>query len=214
MNVKDRQCLLTFLKKADGTSYYTGEVDGIYGRLSRKAIQDFQKDFGGLAVTGEADAVTDQAMIHAVAFGIPERDPESESGATDNNVGDNHSPTGTFWDEIEFFDHSEFKCTCGGRGCNGFPVEPVERLVRNLETTRKHFGKVVPVSSGVRCQLRNSELPGSAANSLHMRGKAADFAVTGIHSSVTLAYIKTLPNVDEAYAIDNSFVHMGVLEYE
>ena len=52
MNVKDRQCLLTFLKKADGTSYYTGDVDGIYGRLSRKAIQDFQKDFGGLTVTG------------------------------------------------------------------------------------------------------------------------------------------------------------------
>lgn len=51
MNVKDRQCLLTFLKKADGTSYYTGEVDGIYGRLSRKAIQDFQNDFGGLILS-------------------------------------------------------------------------------------------------------------------------------------------------------------------
>ena len=65
----------------------------------------------------------------------------------------------------------------------------------------------------MRCQLRNSELPGSAANSLHMRGKAADFAVLGVHSSVVLAYIKTLPNVDEAYAIDDSFVHMGVLKY-
>ena len=80
MTIKQRQCLLTFL------GYDTGGVDGIYGRLSRKAIQDFQKDFCGLTVTGEADAVTDQAMIHAVAFGIPERDPEAESDATDNNV--------------------------------------------------------------------------------------------------------------------------------
>ena len=43
---------VNFLKKADGTSYYTGEVDGIYGRLSRKAIQDFQKDFCGLSDRG------------------------------------------------------------------------------------------------------------------------------------------------------------------
>lgn len=214
MNVKDRQCLLTYLKKADGTSYYTGEVDGIYGPLSKKAIQDFQEDFCGLTVTGEADAATDQAMIHAVAFGIPERDPD----VTDNNVG-NKSDKGTnaptsFWDSIVGFDREEFRCTCGGRGCTGFPVEPHEQLVRNLADTRKHFGRIVPISSGVRCALRNSELPGSASNSLHMRGKAADFAVTGLHSSVTLAYIKTLPHVDEAYAIDDSFVHMGVLEYD
>ena len=117
MTVKDRQCLLTFLKKADGTSYYTGDVDGIYGRLSRKAIQDFQKDFCGLTVTGEADAATDQAMIHAVAFGIPERDPD----VTDNNVGnksdkDTNVPT-SFWDSIVGFNREEFRCTCGGRGC-------------------------------------------------------------------------------------------------
>lgn len=211
MTVKDRQCLLTFLKKADGTSYYTGEVDGIYGRLSRKAIQDFQKDFCGLTVTGEADAVTDQAMIHAVAFGIPERDPDTDPDVTDNNVG---NKTGTFWDEIVGFDREEFRCTCGGRGCTGFPVEPHEQLVRNMADTRKHFGKYVDISSGVRCDLRNSELPGSAANSLHKKGKASDFRVRGQHSSVTLAYIRTLPHVDEAYAIDDSYVHMGVLEYD
>lgn len=177
MTVKDRQCLLTFLKKADGTSYYTGEVDGIYGRLSRKAIQDFQKDFCGLTVTGEADAVTDQAMIHAVAFGIPEQDPEAESDAADNNVGGKEETTGSFWDDSEFFDREEFRCQCKGKYCDGFPVEPEEELVRVCNEIRRRLG--VPVSivdsggSGVRCTRHNAAV-GGVGNSNHLYGKAAD----------------------------------------
>lgn len=177
MTVKDRQCLLAFLKKADGTSYYTGEVDGIYGRLSRKAIHDFQKDFCGLTITGEADAVTDQAMIHAVAFGIPERDPEAESDATDNNVGGKEETTGSFWDDSEFFDREEFRCQCKGKYCDGFPVEPEEELVRVCNEIRRRLG--VPVSivdsggSGVRCTRHNAAI-GGVGNSNHLYGKAAD----------------------------------------
>jgi hypothetical protein len=59
MTVKDRQCLLTFLKKADGTSYYTGEVDGLLGSLTQKAIEDFQKDFCGMTCTALFTAKTD-----------------------------------------------------------------------------------------------------------------------------------------------------------
>jgi hypothetical protein len=177
MTVKDRQCLLTFLKKADGTSYYTGDVDGIYGRLSRKAIQDFQKDFGGLTVTGEADAVTDQAMIHAVAFGIPERDPDTDPDVTDNNVGGKEETTGSFWDDSEFFDREEFRCQCKGKYCDGFPVEPEEELVRVCNEIRRRLG--VPVSivdsggSGVRCTRHNAAV-GGVGNSNHLYGKAAD----------------------------------------
>ena len=177
MTVKDRQCLLAFLKKADGTSYYTGEVDGIYGRLSRKAIQDFQKDFCGLTVTGEADAVTDQAMIHAVAFGFPERDPEAEPDVTDNNVGGKEETTGSFWDDSEFFDREEFRCQCKGKYCDGFPVEPEEELVRVCNEIRRRLG--VPVSivdsggSGVRCTRHNAAV-GGVGNSNHLYGKAAD----------------------------------------
>ena len=182
MNVKDRQCLLTFLKKADGTSYYTGDVDGIYGRLSRKAIQDFQKDFGGLTVTGEANDETDRAMRHAVAFGIPERDQtEDNKDVTDNNVGGKEETTGSFWDDSEFFDREEFRCQCKGKYCDGFPVEPEEELVRVCNEIRRRLG--VPVSivdsggSGVRCPRHNAAV-GGVGNSNHLYGKAAD-----LHSS-------------------------------
>lgn len=192
MTVKDRQCLLTFLKKADGTSYYIGDVDGIYGRLSRKAIQDFQKDFGGLAVTGEADAVTDQAMIHAVAFGIPERDQ-----------------TGTFWDDIKYFSRNESGIACPCGRCGGFPVEPSEKLMRLADKVREHFNAPVTPSSTVRCQAHNDELPGSVPNSYHVKGKAMDFSVRGFAASSVLPYVRSL-GVHYAYAIDSNYVHMDV----
>ena len=207
MTVKQQQCLLAFL------GYYTGAIDGIWGDQSKSATERFQRDFG-LTPDGVFGVGTEERIRQAIGnYDDLVLDLTGGETVADTNVGDKPQ-TGTFWDEIPDFDRDlEFGCTCKGRGCNGFPVEPEEQLVQNLQTTRTHFGKPVLISSGVRCQLRNSELPGSAANSLHMRGKAADFAVLGVHSSVVLAYIKTLPNVDEAYAIDDSFVHMGVLKY-
>ena len=187
MTNKQKQLLLQFL------GLYNGAIDGIWGPKSQKAMEVVWEKY--------EDLDEEDALLEAIANWYPD--------VTDNNVGS----TGTFWDEIEFFDRNEFRCTCGGRGCNGFPAEPRDRLVRNAEATRKHFGKPATVSSGVRCGLRNSELPGSAANSLHLSGRAMDFAVAGVSAAKLLEYIKTLPEVHEAYAIDGNYVHMGVQKY-
>lgn len=201
MNVKDRQCLLTFLKKADGTSYYIGDVDGIYGRLSRKAIQDFQKDFGGLTVTGEADAVTDQAMIHAVAFGIPERDQtEDNEDVTDNNVGGSDQ-TGTFWDEIEFFDPEEMKCKCGGKYCDGYPHEIQPLLMQILDRARRWSGHPIVIVSGLRCKEWNRIQKG-VATSQHQYGEAADVYFYGVSANAALAWLQSQPDVRYAYRIE------------
>lgn len=182
MTVKERQCLLTVLKRNNGESYYTGEVDGIYGPLSRKAVEGFQRDYGGLTVTGEADEATDKAMRHAVCYGMPVMD------VTDNNVGnksdkDTNVPakTGTFWDEIEFFDREEFRCQCFRHNnppfCDGFPVEPQEKMVRTVNEIRRRLGVPVTIvesgGSGVRCPVHNANV-GGVANSLHLTGNAAD----------------------------------------
>lgn len=203
MTVKDIQCLLTFLKRCDGTSYYTGEVDGIYGRLSRKAIQDFQSDFGGLKVTGEADDDTDQAMRHAVAYGMTEREPEAESDATDNNVGSKEEETsGSFWDEIEFFDPDEMKCKCGGKYCNGFPHEIQPLLMQILDRARRWSGHPIQVISGLRCEEWNRIQKG-VANSQHMFGEAVDVYFYGVTPGAALAWLQSQPDVRYANRIEN-----------
>jgi len=188
MTIKQKQYLLAFL------GYYRESVDGIWGNASRQATECFQADF----------------MEHTDGiFG-----PETEARIREVIATEEMPKKENFWEEIRYFTREEFRCTCGGRGCNGFPAEPAERLIRNAEAARIHFGAVADVSSGVRCRLRNSELSGSAANSLHLRGKAMDFRVRGISADTLCAYVKQLPGVDEAYAIDGQYVHMGVEKYE
>lgn len=188
MTNEQKQNLLQFL------GLYTGTIDGIWGPKSQEAMEKVRRKYEG--------SEDDEALLTAVG--------EWEEDATDNDDG---HKTGTFWDEIVYFDRDEFMCTCGKRGCNGFPAEPVEQLIRNAEAARKKFGKPAIVSSGVRCKLRNSELPGSAANSLHLSGRAMDFAVAGVSAATLEAYVKTLPGVHECYKIDGSYVHMGVNKY-
>lgn len=180
MTTKDMQCLLTFLKRPGGTSYYTGQVDGIYGRLSRKAIQDFQRDFGGLTVTGQADADTDQALRHAVAHGIPERDQTEIPTVSEKETVDKDSlTTGTFWDEIEFFIPEEMKCKCGGRYCAGYPHAIQPLLMQILDRARRWSGHPIVIVSGLRCEDWNRIQKGHV-RSQHMYGEAADVYFYGV----------------------------------
>ena len=168
MTVRQIQNLLQYL------GYYTADVDGIFGRITRQAITDFQRAFVGLRTTGEPDEATQKALRHAVSYGISVKD------ATDTNVG-SKDQAGDYWDEIEFFDPEEFRCQCGGKYCNGFPVEPELELVRVCNEIRRRLG--VPVSivdsggSGVRCPRHNAAV-GGVGNSNHLYGRAAD-----LHSS-------------------------------
>ena len=179
-----KQYLLAFL------GYDTGGLDGIWGPKSRQAAVQFQSSYMN-RTDGVFDEETENRIRQVIAISEQPAKP-------------------AFWNRIRYFGREEFGCTCGGRGCTGFPAEPAEQLVSNAEAARIHFGAAADVSSGVRCRLRNGELPGSAANSLHLRGKAMDFRVRGISAGTLCDYVKTLPRVDEAYAIDEQFVHMGV----
>ena len=187
MNHKQKQHLLAYL------GFYCGPVDGIWGEQSKAATEAFQdRDMTGTdGIFGPDTEIKIRQVIGS---------------------GEEETPTENFRTDIQYFCREEFRCTCGGRGCNGFPAEPEERLVRNAELARIHFGSIADVSSGVRCSLRNRELPGSAANSLHLRGKAMDFRIRGVDAQTLCAYVKSLPEVDECYAIDSQFIHMGVLK--
>lgn len=198
MDVKQIQHLLAYL------GYYTASVDGLDGPKTQAAVRMFQKDFTGLQVDGIPGNETQKALRHAVAYGMPEREkPEEDSGTS--------SSTGTFWDEVRYFRREEFRCPCGR--CGGFPVEPEEALVRAADRVREHFGKPICISSGVRCQAHNDELPGSVKNSRHIRGKAMDFSISGFSASAVLPYLQSLVRSGQlryVYAINENYVHMDV----
>ena len=169
MTVKQKQCLLYYL------GYYVGNIDGDWGTLSKTATSYFQQDHG-LNASGVFDNATEKAVLAAVAKG--------EVKVT------NADKTGTFWDDIEFFTREEFRCQCKGKYCNGFPVEPEEKLVRTLDEIRRRLG--VPVSivdaggSGVRCKTHNANV-GGVVNSEHLYGRAAD-----LHSSTSPSRMKAV----------------------
>lgn len=196
MTVKDTQCLLAFLKRSGGSAYYTGEVDGIYGRLSRKAIEDFQNDFGSLSITGEADEATQKAMRHAVAYGMPEREPD----VTDTNAGSSEQ-TGSFWEEIEFFDPDEMRCKCGGKYCDGFPHAIQPLLMQILDRARRWSGHPIVIVSGLRCEKWNS-IQGGVANSQHKFGEAVDVYFYGKTPGAALSWLQSQPEVRYAYRIE------------
>ena len=75
------------------------------------------------------------------------------------------------------------------------------------ENVREHFGKAMPVSSGLRCTRHNANV-GGVSNSRHLSGKAMDFCVSGVPAATVLSYVKQQKGI--RYAIDGSYVHMDI----
>jgi uncharacterized protein YcbK (DUF882 family) len=188
VTVKQQQCLLEYL------GYYSPEnsnkannVDGIFGEKSKAATKAFQTDYG-IEANGICDSVTEKALKHAVAYGMPAKKD--------------------WWDGIKHFTRDEFKCKCG-KHCDGFPVEPEKKLVTVADRVRAHFGKAAIISSGVRCKQHNANV-GGVANSRHLSGKAMDFRVSGKSAKEVLAYAEKQPEIRYAYAIDKNYIHMDI----
>ena len=159
MTVKQKQALLLFL------GYYVGEVDGIWGTLSKVATLAFQKDHN-LEADGIFGDATAKAALAAVAK---------------NEVKKPTAPTADGWDDIKYFSRKEFACKCGK--CGGFPVEPDLKMVKVADAIRERLGVPVGVNSGVRCKNHNAAV-GGVSNSQHVYGTAADL---GKPSGVSVA---------------------------
>ena len=187
MTNKQKQCLLCYL------GYYVGEVDGVWGALSKTSAMAFQRDYG-LTDDGLFGSETEKKILAVVAGGV----------AKVSNTG-----SGTFWDSVKHFERSEFACHCDGKYCNGFPAEMQQKLITVADRVRDYFKAPVTVSSGVRCSRHNANV-GGVSNSRHLSGKAMDFSVRGKTSAQVLAYVQKQPEIRYSYAIDGSWVHMDI----
>ena len=203
MTIKQKQCLLAYL------DYYNGAIDSIWGDLSRRATEAFQRDYlPHASVDGIFGPITEARILEVIASG---EHPQTQAPAADPEDGDGE--TGTFWDHIRYWSREEFRCRCGNYHapyCDGFPVEPDETLVEMVDDIRAHFGRPAHPSSGIRCERHNADQPGAAANSKHKRGKALDFFIEGISGEELKAYAAKDPRCTYTYVISGNYVHVDV----
>ena len=198
MTTQQRQHLLAYL------GYYVGAVDGDWGTLSRAACTAFQRDVG-ITADGYGGPETDKYLKKAVADDTFKTEP----------VGEDKPARGTFWDEIEFFTRVEFRCQCGGKYCDGFPVEPQEEMVRTVNEIRRRLGVPVQIvtagGSGVRCPRHNTAVKG-AANSLHTTGNAADLHSDKSPQEMYRVAQEVLGNTGEL-GLYSWGIHVGIGKY-
>lgn len=191
MTDRQKQNLLAYL------GYYVGDIDGIWGNLSKTAMEAFKADFKGFEAPNIPENAPEKALKHAVAYDLFKTEPAKDE-------------TGTFWDEIEYFDRSEFRCKCGGKYCSGYPAEPDERMVRIADQLRKNLGAPVTIVSGLRCKTWNA-IQGGVSNSQHMYGEAADIYAKGVSQSRVEAELDKIGGVRYHYPIKSSNnVHFDV----
>lgn len=81
-------------------------------------------------------------------------------------------------------------------------------LVRLLQEVRGHFGKPVSITSAYRTQSHNKSVNG-ATSSYHVKGRAADFTVTGVSNREVAGYLeKTGAKGIGLYDYTGGFVHV------
>lgn len=159
MTIKQIQNLLQY------HGYYDGIPDDIYGPKTQVGTLAFQAAYGCKKLDGIPGPETETALRNAVAFGMPDK---KETEPSQEEPSDEE-----FWAGIKYFKREEFRCKCGGKYCDGFPVEPDRGLVRALDAFRDRLG--VPVTiGGIRCPQHNANQKGSSPTSQHLYGLAAD----------------------------------------
>ena len=128
--------------------FYSGNVDGVEGPLTRCAYRKLQeKYFNRKHVDGIYGTQTDILLENAYII----------------------------WKNCKNFKLEEFKCECNGKFCTGYPHKFNENIIIYIQKIRNVVGNPVYITSGLRCKQYNNSLVGSINNSKHTRGKAIDF---------------------------------------
>lgn len=146
--------------------------DGKIGEKTIAAIKAVQKKYG-LTQDGIAGAKTFAALNGQIKVPAKTTTKKTSTAKAEKKEEKKEKMYS------EHFARSEFKCKCGGKYCDGYPVEMSSKLIKILEELREYYGKPITVTSGLRCKKHNAAV-GGASSSAHKKGKAADIYIPGI----------------------------------
>ena len=141
LSVRTRQ---TYLK---ALGFYTGNIDGSAGPLTKKAYKALQDKYF-----------------------VREKDKDGLYGNNTEKLLINAYYVKKY---TKNFTVDEFKCDCGGKHCTGYPTILDAQLLMNLQNVRDKVGATT-ITSGMRCTKHNNSLAGSSKTSRHLSGKALD----------------------------------------
>lgn len=163
MTVKQKQCLLAYL------GYNPGEIDGIYGPKTQAAMQAFISDYGNSELLISA--------VSGTAAKIKQSESQQSYSEAEKYLGSDgyyRIPKNINVRLSKNFVSSEFDCQ--GKGCCATTIIYKPALLV-WQAIRDELGEPLSVGSsggsGYRCPIHNAAVNG-AANSLHMKGAAAD----------------------------------------
>jgi uncharacterized protein YcbK (DUF882 family) len=106
------------------------------------------------------------------------------------------------------FSRNEFTCHC----CGSFQLDP--RLLQALEKLRALASAPIAILCGYRCPEHN-QLVGGAANSEHLRGRAADIKIIGLNLQCMYELALQVPEFQQGGigVYDRGFLHVDVREH-
>lgn len=100
------------------------------------------------------------------------------------------------------FTSDEFDCH-GAGCCDCTKIDTA--LVERLQRIRSHFGRAVVINSGYRCSSHNKTV-GGASGSRHLKGHAADIAVSGVTPAEVAKYAEHIGV--KGIGLYGNFVHI------
>lgn len=158
------------LRKREGKAVYSAEV-----KEWQILLKSIGYDIGRFGADGKFGKDTENAT----------KKFQKDHVLTADGIVGNLTLYEAMWYRYPHFKKSEFKCKCGGKFCNGYPVRVDEKLLVLLEKIRAEAGNVpVIINSGIRCKKHNAskDVKGEP-NSQHLFGTAADINISNMNGS-------------------------------
>lgn len=211
MTIKEKQ---NFLK---WQGFYTGNIDGIWGKLSKKATILFQRS-QHINADGIFGPISEQKANYLIKgnwhYGPVKFRYTRINGKIELCYVDENSLLSKNFRLNEFM---MWASTIKAKklNVNRNEIKLNETIVNACQNIRDHFNKQTKIESGYREYAYNRAI-GGAKNSYHTKGEAADVSVIGVKPTVVQQYVrehykelgihglesKTVPNRNQYTHID------------